>query len=153
RDGIAYITYLKQTLPPLEFEYSKAQISDAIHELDRGSLENLPVGLAGPTYQWVDLDGEGISGVLTDQAAARYYKTNLGGGRLGPQEVIALKPSLAALTSGRQQLLDVAGDGQLDLVSFAGPTPGFYERTEDQGWEPFQAFSSLPGIAWDDPNL
>ena len=57
------------------------------------------------------------------------------------------------MSSGRQQLLDLAGDGQLDLVALAGPTPGFYERTFDQDWAPFRTFRQLPNIAWDDPNL
>ena len=153
RDGIKYITYLKKSAPPVEFEYSKASIQEDIRELDAGSLENLPVGLDGTTYQWVDLDGEGISGILTEQANAWFYKPNLGDGKFGPLELVASKPSLADLRGGRQQLLDLAGDGQLDLVAFAGPTPGFYERTQDENWEPFRAFARLPNIHWDDPNL
>jgi len=153
RYGVPYATYLKKSLPPLEFEYSKAAIQDQILELDAESLENLPAGLDGSTYQWVDLDGEGFSGILTEQAGAWFYKPNLGDGRLGPLQTVAAKPSLAALSSGRQQLLDLAGDGQLDLVTLAGPTPGFYERTQDQDWELFRAFRQLPNIPWDDPNL
>jgi hypothetical protein len=30
-------------------------------------MENLPDGIDGERYRWVDLDGEGISGVLTEQ--------------------------------------------------------------------------------------
>jgi RHS repeat-associated protein len=153
RDGVEYATYLKKSLPPLELEYSKANIQEDVRELDESSLENLPVGLDGSTYQWVDLDGEGISGILTDQADAWFYKPNLGDGHFGPLEVVALKPSLANLGSGSQQLIDLAGDGQLDLVTFAGPTPGFYERTQDESWETFRTFRSLPNIRWDDPNL
>ncbi len=153
RNGVEYATYLKKSLPPLEFEYTKASIQDDIRELDAGSLENLPVGLDGATYQWVDLDGEGVSGILTEQADAWFYKPNLGEGRFGSQETVAVKPSLASLSSGRQQLLDLAGDGQLDLAAFAGPTPGFFERTHDQDWEPFRAFAYLPNIPWDEPNL
>ena len=153
RNGVKYVTYLKKSLPPLEFEYSKASIQDDIRELDAGSLENLPVGLDGATYQWVDLDGEGVSGILTEQAGAWFYKPNLGDGRFGPLQTVAAKPSLADLSSGRQQLLDLAGDGQLDLVALAGPTPGFYERTYDEDWEPFRAFRQLPNIPWDEPNL
>ncbi len=145
--------YLKKSLPPLEFEYSKAAIQEDIHELDAASLENLPIGLDGSTYQWVDLDGEGFSGILTEQAEAWFYKRNLGDGHFGPWERVATRPSLAALTGGRQQLLDLAGDGQLDVVAFAGPTPGFFERTPDQDWETFTPFRSLPNLAWDDPNL
>lgn len=153
RNGVNYITYLAKSLPPLEFEYSKASIGEEIHELDAESLENLPIGLDGASYQFVDLDGEGVSGILTEQADAWFYKPNLGEGHFGPLQTVAAKPSLAALTSGRQQLLDLAGDGQLDLVALAGPTPGFYERTQDEDWEPFQAFRSLPTVSWDDPNL
>lgn len=153
RNGISYATYLKKSLPPLEFEYSKALIKDQVLELDAESLENLPAGLDRSTYQWVDLDGEGVSGILTEQAGVWFYKPNLGGGRFGPLETVVAKPSLAALRSGRQQLLDLAGDGQLDLVALAGPIPGFYERTFDQDWAPFRTFRQLPNIPWDDPNL
>jgi RHS repeat-associated protein len=153
RDGVEYVTYTKKSLPPLEFEYSKAKIQEDVHELDAGSLEGLPVGLDGSTYQWVDLDGEGISGILTDQADAWFYKPNLGNGRFGPSEVVALKPSLADGGSGSQQLIDLAGNGQLDLVTFAGPSPGFYERTQDEDWTSFRTFRSLPNIRWNDPNL
>ena len=38
-----------------------------------------PSGLDGAAYQWVDLDGEGVSGILTEQAGAWFYKPNLGG--------------------------------------------------------------------------
>jgi hypothetical protein len=70
RNGVSYATYLKKSLPPLEFTYSKAAIQDQVLELDAESLENLPAGLDGSTYQWVDLDGEGVSGILTEQAGA-----------------------------------------------------------------------------------
>jgi RHS repeat-associated protein len=153
RNGVKYQTYLKKSLPPLDFDYTQASISEEIQEIDRESLENLPNGLDGSRYQWVDLDGEGLSGILTEQADAWFYKANLGGGQFGPLELVAAKPSLAALSSGRQQLLDLAGDGQLDLVEFGGPVPGFYERTDDQNWEQFKPFVSLPNIPWNDPNL
>ena len=41
------------------------------------SLENLPIGLDGSAYQWIDLHGEGIPGILTEQAGAWFYKRNL----------------------------------------------------------------------------
>jgi hypothetical protein len=122
-------------------------------ELDAGSLENLPVGLDGTAYQWVDLDGEGVTGILTEQAGSWFYKPNLGEGRFGSLHQVAATPSLAVLGSGRQQLIDLAGDGQLDLVALAGPTPGFYERTHDEDWESLKPFTSLPNLAWDEPNL
>lgn len=147
------VTYIKKSLPPLEFEYSKANIQEEIRELDPDSLENLPIGLDGTTYRWVDLDGEGVSGILTEQADACFYKSSMGDGRFGPLKVVASKPSLANLSGGRQELLDLNGNGKLNLVAFAGPSPGFYERTQDENWEPFRAFAHLPNIRWDEPNL
>jgi RHS repeat-associated protein len=146
-------TYLKKSLPPLEFEYSQAKIQDEIRQIDAESLDNLPVGLDGTLYQWVDLDGEGISGILTEQVDAWFYKPNQGSGKFGTLQLLADKPSLADLNSGRQHLMDLAGDGQLDLVELRGPVPGFYERTQDQHWERFIPFVSLPNVDWNDPNL
>ena len=146
-------SYLKKSMPPVEFEYSQVEVSNEVREIDPDSLENLPYGLDGSQYQWVDLDGEGVSGILTEQGDAWYYKPSLGDGRFGPVETVARRPSLAELRSGRQQFLDLAGDGQLDLVTLEAPTPGFFERTEDQDWNPFVPFRSLPNLAWRDPNL
>jgi RHS repeat-associated protein len=152
-NGVHYSTYVKKSLPPLEFEYSKATIRDEVLELDATSLENLPVGLDVSTYQWLDLDGEGVSGILTEQGGAWLYKPNLGEGRFGSLEAIDQKPSLAALRGGQQQLLDLAGDGCLDLVFLADDVQGFYKRSDHQDWERFQEFREMPNIGWDDPNL
>lgn len=158
-------SYLKKSLPPLEFKYTQPEVQPEVHDVDPQSLENLPYGLDGSKYQWVDLDGEGISGILTEQGDAWYYKRNLSPlpvitagkeevvAHFGPLELVSQIPSLAALSGGGQQLLDLAGDGQLDLVAFGGPTPGFFERTADQGWEPFKTFRSLPNLDWSNPNL
>lgn len=158
-------TYLKQSLPSVEFTYTTAEIQADVRELDPNSAEHLPSGLDGATYQWVDLDGEGLSGILTEQAEGWFYKRNLSPlpvrtngseeitARFAPVESVLEKPSLAALHTGRQQFLDLSGDGQLDLVDFQTPTPGFYERTADEQWEAFRPFASLPNLAWNDPNL
>jgi hypothetical protein len=164
RDPTQPNRYLKKSLPPLEFEYSQADIDEEVHEIDAESLENLPYGLDGSTYQWVDLDGEGVSGILTEQADGWFYKRNLSPipiptkgtecikARFAPLELVAAKP-VVALASGHAQFLDLAGDGQLDLVTLRGPTPGFYERTDDEQWEPFTSFGSLPVLDWGDPDL
>jgi RHS repeat-associated protein len=166
RNGAKYVTYLKKSLPRFEFEYSKASIRDDIREMDLESLENFPYGLDSTNYQWVDLDGEGLSGILTEQADGWFYKRNLSPinqvnqngstrieARFSPVELVAEKPSLAAISQGRQQLMDLSGDGQLDLVELHGPTPGFYERTQDGRWESFKPFVSQPVLDWSNPNL
>ena len=146
-------TYLKKSLPKLEFGYTETRVDETVYEIDRESIENLPYGIDGSHYQWVDLDSEGLSGVLTEQADAWFYKRNRGNGNFGPLERVATLPSVATLSSGRQQLMDLAGDGLLDLVQFDTPLSGFYERTPENGWIDFRPFESIPNVAWKDPNL
>jgi hypothetical protein len=101
----------------------------------------------------VDLDSEGISGILTEQADAWFYKRNLGQARFAPPELVATKPSVANLQSGQQQVMDLAGDGQQYLVQFSKPLSGYYERKKDGQWEPFTPFLFYPNIDWNEPNL
>jgi len=151
--------YLTRLLPPLDLFYTASPLEDPnfqdyrLEEVDPESLANLPGGIDGDAYRLLDLDGEGISGVLSEQDRAWFYKPNLGGGRLGAVETIAKLPSLAALSTGRQQFMDIAGDGNLDLVDLSPPIQGFFERTLDSGWAGFRSFRSLPVRDWSDPNL
>lgn len=158
-------TYRKKSLPPVEFTYSAAAIQEAVREVDAASLENLPQGLDNSRYQWVDLDGEGLSGIVTEQGGTWFYKRNQSAlpvktqankevtvAKFAPMECVATRPSSANL-SGGQQLMDLAGDGRLDVVDFQGPTPGYYERTQNEEWTPHKPFPSIPNVAWQDPNL
>jgi RHS repeat-associated protein len=159
-------TYLKRSFPPLNLEYSKAEIRKEIETIDAESLENLPIGVDGLQYQWLDLDGEGLQGVLSEQPGAWYYKRNLSPisfvqengkekvvARFAPLAEIETSPSIAGGAGGRHQFLDLAGDGSLDLVQFEKPVAGFFERTDDEQWESFIPFASLPNLSWNDPNL
>jgi RHS repeat-associated protein len=156
--------YLSRSLPPLEFSYSDAAIQAEVRTLDGESLENLPTGLDGAGVQWVDLNGEGLSGALTEQGGGWFYKRNLspvhvvGEGkeahleaRFAPVEPVASRP--APGLADHTQFLDLAGDGRPDLVQFSGAVPGFYERTLDEQWDAFVPFTSLPHLDWADPNL
>jgi RHS repeat-associated protein len=164
RSGEAYAS---RSMPPLEFEYSVPQIQSDVRTADADSLANLPEGIDGSSFQWVDLDGEGLSGILADWGDGGWgYKPNLspvnqvrqGDGSFqaragfGPVESVALLPSRSTL-GGAQQLLDLSGGGRLDVVDFTRPDPGFFERTPDEDWEPFQGFQSWPDVNWSDPNL
>ena len=144
--------YRKRSLPPLELRYSRAVIGHEPRDLDAGSLRNLPTGIDETAYRWVDLDGVGLSGVLARQGGAWFYKANLGDGRFAPERALAMQPAMTG-PGHRQELLDLAGDGHLDLAELGGPMPGVYERTRDDGWRPFRPFRSRPDIAWDDPEL
>src|SRR5262249_33745679 len=113
--------------------------------------------------QWVDLDGEGLSGVLTEQGNGWYYKRNLSPmnkvevdgdvhieARFAPIEIVPTSPNISLRNA---QFMDLAGDGQPDLVTFDDPARGFYERTEDADWESFRPFRSFPNLDARNPNL
>ena len=156
--------YLKRSLPPVEFEYTRPIVQETVQEVDAESLENLPGGLDGTAYQWTDLPGEGIPGILTEQGGAWFFKRNLsplnvtsGEGvlhteaKFAPVEVVAVKPNLALATGA--QFMDLAGDGQPDLVVLDGPTPGLYEHDGAEGWQPFRPFTVRLNQDTRDPNL
>jgi RHS repeat-associated protein len=162
--------YDLRSTPPLEFTYSQPEFHPEVLPLtDLQSIENLPEGIDGGRFRWVDLYGEGLSGVLNEGDGGWTYKRNfsplnivtLANGervprvRLGPVEQVGVLPSGAHLGagSGELQFIDVTGEGRPELVDFSGPVAGFYERTEDESWEAFRAFRHLPKVDWGSPDL
>ncbi len=156
--------YDQRSLPPVEFEYTEPIVQEVVEEIDSASLENLPVGLDGSAYRWTDLHGEGIPGILTEQAGAWFYKRNLSPipdkmpegrelvkAKFAPLETVALKPNVAL--SGGAEFIDLAGDGQPDVVVIEGPAPGLYEHDEAEGWQPFRPFTSRLNLDARDPNV
>jgi RHS repeat-associated protein len=151
--------YLKRAMPPLELGYTRSPLEDPGREqftpidVDPESLANLPGGVEGEAYRWLDLDGEGIAGILASQGGAWLYKHNLGEGRFGAIETVRTQPALAGQESPLHHLMDIAGDGNLDLVDLSTRASGFYSRTLDAGWEGFRPFRECPTLDWNDPNL
>ncbi|CUU56570.1 RHS repeat-associated core domain-containing protein [Parafrankia irregularis] len=154
----------RSSMPPVEFEYTEPRVQEVVEEVDPASLANMPVGLDRSTYRWTDLHGEGVPGILTEQAGAWFYKRNWSPipqpqtdgsevvkARFAPLEAVALKPNVS-LNAGAE-FMDLAGDGQPDVVVMEGPTPGLYEHDEATGWQPFRPFSSRLDRDLRDPNL
>jgi len=139
-------------LPSLDLDYSRPTIEPEIHTVDPKSIANLPMGIDGKSYQLLDLDSEGIPGILTQQASAFFYKRNDGGGRFGAIERIATKPSIAELGSGVQQVTDIDGSGGKFLVQLGRQPQGYFER-RDNTWDAFRPFKSLPNLDWTSSEL
>lgn len=149
--------------PPLEFTYSEVTVdaSTPVRTLDSDSSINLPQGIDGELYAFLDLDGEGLSGILSKEEMGWFYKGNLSpitqAQENGREVTVAhfaparLLPTIPSLTG--QVFLDLSGDGALEAVSFQRPAPGFFERTPEGGWDSFVPFQFLPNVDWKDPNL
>jgi RHS repeat-associated protein len=148
--------YIRRSLPPVEFKYSIPEIQNKVEEIDPASLENLPIGVDGSAYRWTDLHGEGIPGILTEQGDGWWYKRNISPARdrsveFSTLEQVVTRPNMA-LAAGAQ-FMDLAGNGQLDLVMLDGPTPGYYEHDKQEDWQSFKPFTSRLNRNFRDPNL
>jgi RHS repeat-associated protein len=152
---------LARAIPPLEFTYSRAVIDEQVREVDPASVEPLGDGLGGARSQWVDLDGGGVAGILSERGGGWFYQDNLSpaapadasAATFGPVQQLSQRPSLGDLSTGAAQFMDFEGDGELDLAVLQRPVAGFYERDPDGTWDNFVAFDTLPVLDWSDPNL
>lgn len=145
--------YTPDSMPPVEFDYSAATLNDTVRDVEVGALENAPEGLDGDRYRWVDLDMEGLAGLLTEQGGQWYYKRNLGEAKLGALEPLPTLPAGASFHASSQALTDLGGDGGLQLVFHGEGLQGFFERTQDGSWEPFQTFVRSLNVDLGDPNV
>jgi RHS repeat-associated protein len=164
--------YLRASLPPLMLRYSQVPsprelAARPVRPVNPESLANLPAGLDEAACQWIDLDGDGLGGLLTEQGDAWFYKRNLspaptGGAepdgantaqaRLGPMERLAARPAVGLRSAGAQ-FADLTGDGLPSLMQVQGPVRGFFKRTAAGSWEPFRAFRSWPEVDLRDPGV
>ncbi len=149
-------TYFKKVLPPIEFEYQELQWNTEIKKVDTESIFNAPVGLTN-NYQWADLYGEGISGILTEQGQGWYYKSNYGdtqeNGKVtfAPARKVAPRPSFSGLSNGSLSLQDLESNGQKQIVVNNRAVQGYFELTENEDWKPFQPFKEIANLNLQDP--
>ncbi len=155
-------SYSALAMPAVAFGYGEAEIKTTVQEIDAADLRE---GVDGKVHQWVDLDGEGIPGVVTDDGGALWYRRNLGAGVLEPPRRLITRPATTATARGAQQLRSLGGDGRLDLVELGPPLPGYHERippgdpsltgaqAADGAWEPFQPFAARPDVDFTAPDV
>jgi RHS repeat-associated protein len=149
--------YHSALAPPIDFSYSFATIDNTIHDFDSESQENLPYGIDEKNYKLVDLDGEGIPGVLSETVGngSLMYKPPLGSGRFGTVQTLPFKPNFPVVNDVGI-LMDLERDGSLDVVLLNSYNDGFSRRTWEDfhpEWLPFKKFLSIPQINWSDKNL
>lgn len=150
-------TYSKKSLPPMEFTYEKLNWNKTIKQVSPENVVNAPTGLTN-NYQWVDLYGEGISGILTEQGEGWFYKSNLGDvneeGEVAftiGQKVIP-KPSFSGLSGGVLSIQDLAANGEKQVVVNNDEVKGYFELTHDNDWKSFKPFEQVVNIDLQDPN-
>ncbi|QXI21714.1 toxin [Pseudomonas iranensis] len=133
--------------PPVEFEYSPFDINKTPSRL----LENViqPGIEDGGFYQCVDLYGEGVPGFLCRYDNAWYYREPLravpGTDEIGygPWTLLDKIP-VADRNRAVSQLLDLTGDGRLDLIIARLGYCGFHALNAQRQFELFTCFDKFP---------
>ena len=153
-------TYSKKSLPPMTFEYQNLVWDNTVQQVSQSELENTPVGLTN-NYQWVDLYGEGISGILTEEGDGWYYKQNLGdleqrGAQFSAVHQVTSRPSPGGINNGISVFQDLEANGEKQLVVNTPEIKGYYGLdsmdVDKMNAGPFTPFQSIPNIDWRDPN-
>ena len=144
-------TYSQKNLPPTTFTYQKHEWNKEIKIISTENLIHAPAGLDESQYQFTDLFNEGLSGILTEQAGGWYYKQNLGNGEFENAKLVSPKPSFAGLGS-QLHLADLDANGGKQLVNYFEEPKGFFELSDEEAWQPFKNFQSLPNINLNDAN-
>jgi RHS repeat-associated protein len=144
--------YRSKPMPPLSFYYQAHAWDTTIHTLDEKATQNLPTGINQTGYRWMDLYGEGISGILSEKNQAWFYQQNLGQGEFTPIELLTEKPSFQGLGQGLQ-FQDLEGSGEKQVVNWATSPQGFFNYKDGEKWEGFQHFEQVPNRnLLNDPN-
>lgn len=138
-------TLVSEARPAVSLSFNNFNPEDS--QTQQLRVDGLPPfqGLPGRgQYQFVDLYGDGIPGVLFNSASTIIYWRALGDGRYQPPVCPAAFPIDRALEDGACALMDVDGNGRLDLVVRDTRRSGFYRNNNDGTWETFIPFVSAP---------
>ncbi|PHM44333.1 SpvB/TcaC N-terminal domain-containing protein [Xenorhabdus szentirmaii] len=131
-------------LPPLVYGWQGFIPPETVQWQPQEEMGNL--NLLQP-YQMVDLNGEGLAGILYQDSGAWRYRAPIRQPKAGKNAVTWDTPrSLPAIPILREDglLTDLNGDGQLEWVVTAHGVHGYYGRTPEREWRHFTPLSALP---------
>ncbi|WP_207514391.1 SpvB/TcaC N-terminal domain-containing protein [Longitalea luteola] len=143
--------YTQQSTPPHTFEYQAHSWNSNVNTITPDEAGGLPAGFDDSKYLFIDLYNEGVTGMLTEQANTWFYKNNLGEGRFAPAVPVLAKPSFSGLAASLQ-VMELEANGTKQVVNWQGGMKGFFELQDNEEWQPFTAFESIPNINLNDAN-
>jgi RHS repeat-associated protein len=151
-------SYSKKSLPPMDFTYQALQWNKDIKIVSEENSFHAPVGLTN-NYQWTDLYGEGISGILSEQGSGWFYKSNLGDVHedgsvtFSAAKNVFPKPSFSGLTNGVLTIQDLESNGQKQVVVRAAGVTGYFELSDDEQVKAFRPFEQSVNINTQNQNV
>lgn len=151
-------TYSRKAIPPLSFDYNEVEWDQTVRIADPEALVDAPIGLS-PPYQFVDLFGEGIAGILSESGGAWIYKHNRSDAAAAGElmfdrgRIIDPKPNFTGLNEGAVTLQDLEASGEKQIVLEAPQVGGYFALNADEEWETFRAFDRSINIDLRDPTV
>ncbi|QKD68218.1 SpvB/TcaC N-terminal domain-containing protein [Proteus terrae] len=135
------------TLPPVKFDW---QMVGATKQAQWQSLEELASFTPQQPYQYVDLLGEGLAGVLYQDRGAWWYRAPVRKeDKQNPNAITwdkAKKLPVIPSLRNSAMLTDVTGDGKLEWLVTQGDVNGYYtqDETNAENWLNFVPLDALP---------
>jgi RHS repeat-associated protein len=145
-------TYGSKSLPDMDFTYQQHIWNTQVQDVTPGNRAGVPAGVDQTSYRWVDLFSEGITGILTEQGNAWYYKSNLGEGAFSNAEQVALLPSYRGLTTQDISIRELEGNGEKYLVQEKMRPQTFFKLSPGNEWCKGRLFEQYPTVDLEDRN-
>ncbi|MGH1346276.1 MAG: SpvB/TcaC N-terminal domain-containing protein [Nannocystales bacterium] len=140
RDTATPSGYTTQAGPPLRLTYQDRTFGTSL--ADAGGGHVLRAGVDVDAMQLVDLDADGLPGILHVVGGSWMYQKPLGEGRFAAPQP---QPNLPSPGRGRGlQLLDLDGDGRRAATFNQGSVRGSSRRHDDGSWGRLVAFDQVP---------
>ncbi|GGN81504.1 hypothetical protein GCM10011579_068160 [Streptomyces albiflavescens] len=130
-NGASYDT---AALPPVEFRYSAARQADQVRDIRLTGVAD------GARMQFVDLDGDGLPGVLASTPAGWWYQRPAGDAAFDPPVKVDELPPTGRLDGVPPPLRDVDGSGRIACVAEGSGPVGTSLRRPDGSWERFHPY-------------
>ena len=142
-------SHLLNSVIPISTQKTK---SDGIFILFKAPI-CLPLSLANPSVELVDLFGNGLPDVLEMNGAVRYWR-NRGSGRFDLPHQMPEAPAESLAAAG-VQLIDANGDGRTDLLVTKSAISGYYPLQFGGRWDrrSFQKYAYPPSFDLKDPEV
>jgi RHS repeat-associated protein len=144
----------QEDLPPLTLAFTPFQpLAGAYAPLEVDPSGVIPGAPGEGGYMFVDLDGEGLPGMLYSAPGQVLYWPPLGEGRYGSPAPLERFPSFGDLENATLTLASLNGDGRQNLVSMKPGRAGYF-TLEPSGleepagatttWSGFRPFAAIP---------
>lgn len=126
------------------FEADKGQSEWPVTWQEREDLANMNTQ---QPYQMVDLNGEGLAGILYQDSGAWWYRAPVRQPGDDADAVTWDEPTALPIIPALRDngvLADLNGDGYMEWVVSSAGVNGYYSRTPERGWLNFTPLSAYP---------